>query len=153
MLDRPPSNRLPRESQQQRRRVSVVMTNFDSPCLILEHQRSSPGHFPNPSSAASSQPSSPPTYHLFNLVPSEGLVHQRSSTRDDLDPTIPKPRLPPSDPARKYVCSECGSRFSKPSTLRVSWSTSFLQYGTCFTNLGFIAWENHYLTHTGERRT
>jgi len=67
------------------------------------------------------------SYHLFNLVP-EGLVHQKSSMRDDLDPSVPKPRLPASDPARKYVCHECGNRFSKQSTLR-----------------------NHYLTHTGER--
>jgi len=61
-----------------------------------------------------------PTYHLFDLS-DQGLVHRRSSTRDDLDPTIPKPRLPPSDPARKYVCDQCGNRFSKQSTLRVSW--------------------------------
>jgi len=68
------------------------------------------------------------SYHLFNYVPDQGLVHQKSSKRDDLDPSKPKPRLPPSDPARKYVCAECGNRFSKQSTLR-----------------------NHLLTHSGER--
>ncbi|KAF8528425.1 hypothetical protein BU17DRAFT_80766 [Hysterangium stoloniferum] len=81
-------------------------------------------------SSHQSHPSQAPghSFHLFNLIPDQGLVHQRSSSRDDLDPSIPKPRLPPSDPARKYVCSECGNRFSKQSTLR-----------------------NHMLTHTGER--
>ncbi|KAF8513033.1 hypothetical protein JB92DRAFT_237667 [Gautieria morchelliformis] len=79
--------------------------------------------------ASTSQPQPPAhSYHLFNYSPNQGLIHQRSSAQDDLDPSIPKPRLPPSDPARRYVCAECGNRFSKQSTLR-----------------------NHLLTHSGER--
>ena len=78
------------------------------------------------------------SYHLFNLIPEQGLVHQRSSSRDDLDPTIPKPRLPPSDPARKYACAECGNRFSKQSTLRVSFFITLCPNGKGFSNYGFF---------------
>jgi len=109
----------------------------DLPPLTQHPAHSSRSHsYPSASSSSSAyayastsqaQPAGH-SYHLFNYSPNQGLVHQRSSARDDLDPTMPKPRLPPSDPARRYVCAECGNRFSKQSTLR-----------------------NHLLTHSGER--
>ncbi|KIJ56346.1 hypothetical protein M422DRAFT_239570 [Sphaerobolus stellatus SS14] len=135
VLDRPASRTTSRDrepSSQQRR--------SGHPAPSPPHRASSTTPYPSYASHPSStHPSVQPipqapagapghAFHLFNLVPNEGLVHQRSSARDDLDPTMPKPRLPPQDPARKYVCSECGNRFSKQSTLR-----------------------NHHLTHTGER--
>ncbi|GJJ13036.1 hypothetical protein Clacol_007285 [Clathrus columnatus] len=111
---------------------------FDVPPQHRSSSHSSRGTYPTTPYSSSSRTPHPDleateapahSFHLFNLVPNQGLVHQRSSTRDDLDPSTPKPRLPPTDPARKYACAECGNRFSKQSTLR-----------------------NHLLTHTGERR-
>ncbi|KIJ41931.1 hypothetical protein M422DRAFT_254944 [Sphaerobolus stellatus SS14] len=62
-------------------------------------------------------------------APSEGLTQVRlPNDHNNFDSTAPKSRRVPQDPARKYVCVECGNRYSKQSTLR-----------------------NHYLTHTGAR--
>lgn len=137
-----------RASSEGRRSVSAAMRLFGKPYLIPyqhsslsqreqgpdlppmgQHPRPSPRSHTYPSAtpsssfayAGSSQAQPPPhSYHLFNYSPNQGLVHQKSSARDDLDPSTPKPRLPPSDPARRYVCNECGNRFSKQSTLRAS---------------------------------
>ncbi|KIJ32738.1 hypothetical protein M422DRAFT_265373 [Sphaerobolus stellatus SS14] len=127
VLDRPASRTTLRDrepSSQQRR------SGHQHPAPSPPHRASSTTPYPfyasHPSSTHSSAqpipqaPAGAPghTFHLFHLVPNEGLVHQRSSARDDLDSTMPKPRLPPQDPARKYVCSECGNRFLKQSTLK-----------------------------------
>lgn len=143
-----------RASSEVRRSVSAVTRLFGDPYLIPHRGQHSYPHdhdqgsdsntaqYSRHSSRSSTYPaatssssyghatasqSQPPghSYHLFNYSPNQGLVHQRSSTNDDLDPSTPKPRLPPTDPARRYVCAECGNRFSKQSTLRASTCPKF----------------------------
>ena len=70
-------------------------------------------------SSSDSEPSH--SYHVFNVTPDKGLVHQRSSRQDDFDGSRLRPRPSNStDTVRKYACSECERRFAKPSTLKVS---------------------------------
>ncbi|KIJ30969.1 hypothetical protein M422DRAFT_267489 [Sphaerobolus stellatus SS14] len=137
LLDRHASrttSRVREPSSQQRR------SGHQHPAPSPPHRADSTTPYPSYASHPSStHPSAQPipqapagapghAFHLFNLVPNEGLVHQRSSARDDLDSTMHKHRLPPQDPARKHVCSECGKGFRKQSYLR-----------------------SHHLTHTGEQ--
>jgi hypothetical protein len=80
------------------------------------------------SSGSSGQRSASYSYDLFNVTPDAGLVHQRSSEQDDLDDSRSRPRTSTSsDTLRKYVCPECGKRFAKPSTLKVSSESPFMQ--------------------------
>ncbi|KIJ31802.1 hypothetical protein M422DRAFT_266557 [Sphaerobolus stellatus SS14] len=129
VLDRPGSRTTSRDrepSSQQRR--SGDQHPAPSPA---HHASSTTAHPSYGSHPSSTHPSAQPilqapagapghAFHLFHLVPNEGLVHQRSSARDDLDLTMRKPRLPAQDAARKYVCSECGNRFFQQSTLKAN---------------------------------
>lgn len=88
------------------------------------------------------------SYDLFNVTPDEGLIHQRSSEQDDLDNSRSRPRTSSSsDALRRYACLECGKRFVKPSTLKVS-VHNILRPTTQMLRLA----KNHSLTHTGEKR-
>jgi hypothetical protein len=81
------------------------------------------------SSRASSQPSFqqayPPrrsttpahSYDVFVSSSSDGLVHKRSSNRDDFH-HVPKEDAIAGSTGR-HVCPECGRRFEKLSTLKV----------------------------------
>ena len=74
--------------------------------------------------ASTSQPQ--PPAHSFDLFsPNQGLVHQRSSARNDLG--TPRPNVLTSDPAQNHVCAECGKGFLTSPHLR-----------------------EHSLTHSGE---
>lgn len=89
----------------------------------------------NPSASSSrgssNQRSASYSYDLFNVTPDAGLVHQRSSEQDDLDDSRARPRTSSSsDTFRRYVCPECGKRFAKPSTLKVSTAIYFMQIYT-----------------------
>ncbi|KAF8524522.1 hypothetical protein JB92DRAFT_2880154 [Gautieria morchelliformis] len=76
-----------------------------------------------------SQPLPPPYSSDPLSSPNQGVIHQRSSARGDLNESIAKRSLRGlSDPKRKHVCAECGDRFLKLSNLK-----------------------DHLRTHSGER--
>lgn len=80
---------------------------------------------PRPPSQTSSQQEYPPrrgktpahSYDVFVSSSSDGLVHKRSSHKDDFHHVPKEDAIATS--TGKHVCPECGRRFEKLSTLKV----------------------------------
>ena len=98
--------------------------DLESKLVAQQSRHSSPNNTYASSGSSISHPHAstsqlqPPahSFDLFNYSPSQGLVHQRSSARNDLG--IPRTNVFTSDPARKHVCAECGHQFPSWSKLR-----------------------------------
>ena len=138
ILDQPPmprpSRRVLSNGRRNRSTLNVYEHGPESKLMAQPSRHSSPnntyassGSSISHSRASTSQPQLPAhSFDLFEYSLNQGLVHQRSSTRNDLG--IPRTNVFTSDPARKHVCAECGKRFLASRHLR-----------------------DHSLTHSGER--